>query len=135
MSLNVEGGADQGSKRLRVPFATFDEYAKDVLERGGVFEDDGFEDVQIVEDVAEELDGYSDIIDRIVNEVDEALNGLDVNSKVRTAVILMRWLCEQHCGNSPFSMIVYSASCYWGTAPRHTLTAFTSPYTVFGGGK
>ena len=95
--LEDSGEVSHDSKRLRAGFATFDEYAGEVLERSAERElDAGVEDVVIAPDIIEEPDGYSDMIDRIVQEVDEALDVMDVPPKVRTAIILLRWLCESH---------------------------------------
>ena len=56
--------------------------------------------LDINKDVIVEPDGYSDIIQRVVNAVDrDAHEGppwLPHDAKVRTALILVRWLCESH---------------------------------------
>ena len=54
--------------------------------------DPAIDDDTIIPDVFEETDGYSDLIDTIVQEADDALAGIVVHPKVRTAVILIRSL-------------------------------------------
>ena len=64
--LEDSGEVSHDSKRLRAGFATFDEYAGEVLEQSAVREvDPGVEDVVIALDIIDELDGYSDMIDRL----------------------------------------------------------------------
>ena len=85
--------APHEAKRPRTDFGSFDEYADDVLGRSALLENDpAIDDDTIIPDVFEETDGYSDLIDTIVQEADDALAGIVVHPKVRTAVILIRSL-------------------------------------------
>ena len=97
MALQDAGAeAEPQAKQPRVTFRDFDDYAQDVLGKAGCLVKGDDVDVEIKEDVIEEADGYSDIITRIVNDVRDQMAGIDIKPKVRTALVILRFLCEGH---------------------------------------
>jgi len=88
---------DHRDKRPRIAFTDFADYARDVINRSGLRNDEGdHEGVEIVEDIMAEPDGYSDVITKVTDDVDLVLVGLGAPSKVRKAFIIVRWLCDSH---------------------------------------
>ena len=101
--------ADQNgreNKRPRTAFATYQEYAKVVLDIAGMTGVGAVQGTAIVSDILCESDGYSDSIQKVTTAVDTTFSGIvlqdaaggnvPLERKARTALMLIRWLCEPH---------------------------------------